>query len=127
MNLAQELQKISDKTESRLNREKNKTQVVLSKKQKEEDQKEADQILKDLPGKLRNSAKHTDIRKYEVMQMHEESIPFTRKFNPSKLKGVARRVFAGCKKMKLDVRLEHSEFDNGMTGESCAGIWVHWK
>ncbi len=127
MDLTKELKKISNKTESRLKREKKKGQVALSKKKKEEDQKEADQILKDLPGELRNSAKNTDVRKYEVMKMHEESIPFAGKFNPSKLKGVARRVFAGCKKMKLDVRVEHSEFDDGMTGVPCAGIWVHWK
>lgn len=126
MNLTQELRSISDRTTNRIKRKKEKGQMALSKKQKEEAVKEAEEILKGLPAELKNSANKTDDRKYEVMQIVEASMPFGKKFNHRDLRGVARMVFTGCKKLGLDVRVESSEYDNGMTGVSCAGIWVYW-
>ena len=126
MNLTAELRKISDKTANRLKREKEKTRATVSRNQKEEYQKEAEQILKELPAELKNSAKNSANRKYEVMNMPDVSMPHDRKFNPRDLRGVERIVFVGCKKLGLDVRVGHSEYDDGMTGVPCAGIWVHW-
>ena len=127
MDLTKELRAISNTTSKRLARKEKEKKATLSESQKEKNQKEADEILKELPGKLRQAAgSNRGVIKYEVMIMPKERIPFGMNFNSRKLSGVAKIVFAGCKKLGLDVRVEHSEYDDGTTGVPCAGIWVHW-
>ena len=122
MDLTKELRQLSAATGKRIDRQQK------AKKEKEladraaYEKREADKILKALPGELRKHAKTVKEHKYLVFiaeNLHSNA-------KSDQLTGMARLVFDGCKEMGLNVTVEPHGYDNGMTHDSCAGIFVCW-
>lgn len=124
MNLAEELQRLSEETSKRTNAIKEKEKKALAKKQASEEKRSTKRILRELPKKLTEHANSSDVRKYCVADVDQVSAKGP--LNPSNLEGKDKMVFEGCEKMGLDTRLEFYYFDNGDRVSKYVGIWVHW-
>lgn len=122
MNLRKELQQLSAETEKRLIKEQERAREREASNREKNDKSEAEKILKGLPEKLRRHAQNVSKRECVIFTLQE--LPPTAK--PEQLTGQGKLVFDGCKKMKLDVVVGPHEYDDGMAGVSCAGIFVRW-
>lgn len=120
MDLTTELVKLSFERAAKANKKHSKAQA--SARRKEEDKSKAQWILEKLPDTLRYHARSFDKRRYEVLQLRSMSSDT----KPKDLFGLGRIVYKGCKKMGLKVEVGYSEYLRGISGASCAGIWVHW-
>ncbi len=122
MDLTKELKKLSLATGQQIEKEKKEAKEKKVADRGIYEKNEAEGILKNLPAKLRSHARSTSIRKCVIFTLQELS-PNAK---PEQLTGMGKLVFEGCKEMGLDVVVAPHEYDDGMTGVSCAGIWVQW-
>lgn len=121
MGLQQELQHLSRRSAQK-DRAKNVAKAKKAERKKRRKEKEqAQSVLEALPENLKEFASSQTERKYEVMQF-----PGFPTCKVKELKGLPRLIYMGCKEMGLDVYIGYSEFDDGMQGVPCLGIWVKW-
>lgn len=122
MDLTKELQQLSAATGKRIDRQQKAQKEKEMADRAAYEKREAEKILKALPEQLRAHAKKVKEHKYLVFiaeNLHSNA-------RSGQLTGMAKLVFDGCKEMGLNVTVEPHEYDNGMTLDSCPGIFIHW-
>ena len=122
MDLTKELQQLSAVTGKRIDRQQKTAKEKEAASRLAYEKREVAKILKALPEQLRKHAKTVKEHKYLVFILKD----MFSNAKPGQLTGEAKLVFDGCKEMGLNVVIEPHEFDNGMTLDSCAGIFIRW-